>query len=320
MGSARLAGIDIGGTKLYALVTDAEGKILGRAKKKTRPKKGYAAVLERVEACFAEALEAAGVAREAITAVGVGAPSAITPAGVAVDAPNLGWKDAPLARDLEALLGRPVRLDNDCNCGALGELSFGAGRGHASLVGLFVGTGLGGGIVHEGKVLRGHTGLAAELGHLVIRHGGRTCGCGREGCLEAYASKTAMGRRLRRAVEKEGRPTLLTELGVEDLGSLRSGLLARAYREGDALTREVVDEAADYLGAGVASVITALGPEIVVLGGGVMEALGEELLPLVRASARRSTFPDAAFAATPIELGTLGDDAVALGAVALART
>jgi glucokinase len=165
---------------------------------------------------------------------------------------------------------------------------------------------------------RGENRLAAELGHMVVHANGRVCGCGHRGCLEAYASKTGMGSRLAKEVARHKRVTTLSEEG-NDLSNVRSGLLAKAYRGGDRLACEVLDEAAWYLGLGVANVITALGPDRVVLGGGVFEALGPELLEKVRSSAAAHSFPPASFEDTQIVLAGLADDAVALGAVAHAR-
>ena len=184
---------------------------------------------------------------------------------------------------------------------------------------LFMGTGLGGGVVLDGRLITGANHQAAELGHAIIVKDGRRCGCGNRGCVEAYASKTGMGRRITHEVLCEGRQTLLTELcGGHHYGNIRSGLLRKAYEAGDELTLETLHEAADYLGQGIGSLITLLGPDMVVLGGGVLEALGQALLPRVKAAARSVTFPASSFSDTRIRLAALGDDAVALGAVAWA--
>lgn len=160
--------------------------------------------------------------------------------------------------------------------------------------------------------------MAAELGHMVVAVDGRVCGCGHRGCLEAYASKAGMGRRFKTELRVGNRRSILRQESG-DLANVRSGVLRRGYLEGDRVIREGVDEAARYLGIGIANIITVLGPDRVVLGGGVMEALGRKLLPIVRQAAREHTFPPPSFRDTRIVLSELGDDAVALGAVAYAR-
>lgn len=315
----RFAGIDIGGTKLYAVVTDAAGKILGSDRKKTKPEKGVESVLERAAECVAEACKDAGLSMDTLTAVGVGAPSPILPDGTAVCAPNMGWERVPLVKILRKSLGVPVHAENDCNVGTLGEYALGAGRGSKSLVGLFMGTGLGGGIVLHDTLIDGENRMAAEVGHMVVVADGRPCGCGKRGCLEAYASKTGMGYRFRREILLERRPSLLQELSPEGFDNVKSSILAKAWSSKDAVAVETLKEAARFLGIGVGNMITLLGPDTIVLGGGVFEALGKELLPLVCKGAEAVCHPPASYKDTKIVLAALGDDAVALGAVVYAQ-
>jgi glucokinase len=313
---ALIAGVDIGGTKIHCVIARGNGTVLGRARKKTRAELGFKGVMERVKECLLDACEDAGVSLKELRAVGVGAPSAVRADGTAVHAPNMGWRNSPLAKTLSRMVRKSVCAANDCDLGTLGEYAFGAGRGSKSLVGLFAGTGLGGGIVDHGRLLRGENRLAAELGHMVVVVDGRKCGCGRQGCLEAYASKTGMSKGLaERLAASKWKTSLASEA---DLLGLRSSMLAEAYRTGDALVRDVVDEAARYLGIGVANMITILGPDTVVLGGGIFEALGKDLIGIVRATAREHVFPPPSFRDTRIVLSRLGDDVVALGAVAYA--
>ena len=314
-------GIDIGGTKIYTVVATAKCKVLARAKRKTRGETGFDRVISRVNDTAHDACQAAGVSMGKLAGVGVVAPGPTLPDGTVVHAPNLGWVDAPLGVELAEALGREVAVINDCNAGTLAEVAFGAARGATSAVGLFVGTGLGGGIVLDGRVVDGANHLAAELGHMkVVAEGGRPCGCGGLGCLEAYASKTGLGYFVTHQIVCEGRPSLLTELcdGVASYRNIRSGLLSKAYQAGDAVAVEALHQLADYLGLGVANCLTILGPKVVVLGGGVMEALGDALLPRVTAAAKQHTFPVDSFSDATIKVAGLGDDAVALGAVAWA--
>lgn len=320
MSSANFAGIDIGGTKISVLITDENAKVLGRAKKKSRPEKGVNTVLERAAETAREACEDAGVELASLKAIGVGAPSPILPDGTAIAAPNLGWKDVPLTKTLNRALARPVFAENDCNVGTFGEFAVGGHSKAKTLIGLFMGTGLGGGIVKEGKLITGENFMAAEVGHMTIRPDGRPCGCGKFGCLEAYASKTGMGYAFKKAIVLDKRTSVLSEL-VEggSLDNVRSSLLKKAWEAKDDVARETLSEAAAHLGMGIGNLITLLGPNVVVLGGGVMDALGDELLPIVRKFAKEHTFPKASYSDTKIELATLGDDAVALGAMAYAR-
>ncbi len=318
MATKLYAGVDVGGTKIAVVIADTKGRVLGRAKRKSRAERGFEAVMKRVGKTVREACEDADVPLDALRAVGAGVPSPVRD-GVAVAAPNMGWADVPLVSALRAELGRPVFAENDCNAGALGEHALGAGRGAESLVALFVGTGLGGGFVHRGELVAGVNGLAGEWGHVKVVVDGRACGCGGHGCLEAYASKAGMSRRLHAEIVEAGRPSLLTELTGGEYSKVRGGQLAQAWRAGDEVARETLLEAARFLGVGVANLVTSLGPDVVVLGGGVFEALGEALLPTVRAAAAAHTHPPRSFADTSVVLAGLGDDAVALGAVVVAR-
>ncbi|MBW2733997.1 MAG: ROK family protein [Deltaproteobacteria bacterium] len=314
----RFVGIDIGGTKLHAVVSDGSGRVLGMARKKTRPERGFEGVMARAAAVGQLACVKAHVRPCDISAIGVGAPSPILADGTAVNAPNLGWQNEPLVTTLAEHFRQPIFAANDCDAGTFGEFTFGAARGARTAVGLFMGTGLGGGMVIDGALVRGQNQMAAEIGHMKVVVDGRRCGCGQLGCLEAYASKTGMLKRIACAVHCEGRETLLHELCEGDFSSIRSSVLAKAYGQGDAVAVESLEEAARYLGVGVANMITLLGPDVVVLGGGVFEALGAELIGLVRDTAAAQSFPPGSAKDTRIELAALGDDAVAVGAVALA--
>ncbi|MFW5856949.1 MAG: ROK family protein [Planctomycetota bacterium] len=314
------AGIDIGGTKIYAVVTDAAGKVIGSGRKKTKAELGFEKVVKRAGKALKKACEEAGVAQKDLHAVGVGAPSPILPDGTAVAAPNMpGWDHVPLVPALRDELGVAVHAENDVNAGALGEHALGAGRGAETLVGFFMGTGLGGGIIHRGELLRGVNRMAAELGHAIVHVGGRRCGCGHDGCLEAYASKTGLGWRFHHEIVDEGRDSFLVEACGGDYTNVKSSILAKGWEAGDAVVREALEEACRYLGIGVANAITTLGPDCVVLGGGVFEALGDELLPLVEAAAAAHTHPPVSYRDTRLVLAELADDAVALGAMVYAR-
>jgi glucokinase len=266
-----------------------------------------------------EALTAAGGTWAEVTSVGVAVPTSVDPAtGDALHAPALGWKNQPARKTFEKVFDRPIYLENDGNCGTLAEYKGGAARGARSVVAYFVGTGLGGGIIIDGKLRRGVRGVAGELGHEIVRHNGRPCGCGHRGCIEAYCSKTAFCRQFDRLINGRGQKSCLTDMVGSDFSSIRSKALRKAYEREDAVVRAVLDKGAEMLGVAAANLMAVLSPDCIVLGGGVMEALGEELLPRVRDSLDRHLFgirPEDAV----LKLSEYRDDAVPMGAAFLAR-
>jgi len=309
-------GIDIGGTKILAVVLDDAGRVLGRGKKKVR-KRSPEGVLERAAEATVSALDAAGMADEDLYSVGIAVPSAVHE-GVAVLAPQLGWRQVPAARLGEATFGRPCYVGNDVNLGLAAEyLHLAEGR-RRDVVGFFVGSGLGGAIVQRGRLVQGASGLAGELGHMVVHAEGRACGCGNRGCLEAYASKTAFLAEIKRQLFAQGEDSVLRDVIAPDTAVIRSSQLKAAYDAGDWVTHAVIEEGMRYLGLGIANVMNALDPEVVVLGGGVIEAFGDELMERVRGHARTWLFGDKS-RADRIVVSVLGDDAVPAGAGWLAK-
>jgi glucokinase len=311
-------GIDLGGTKILAAVVDDEGGIAGMAKKKTRADLGPDAVIERTVATALEALGAGKVNAKALEGVGVGAPGPVDlETGVVYSAPNLpGWDEIPLGARLSAALGAPVQVDNDVNLGTLGEWSLGAGRGCQHMVGIFVGTGVGGGIVIDGKLHRGFRYAAGEIGHMVIQPDGPLCGCGRRGCLESFASRTAIERAVRRGLA-EGRQSIVTELLAAEKGRLTSGVIKQALQARDPLMMEAIGQAQLYLGLLVANLVNALDPEMVVFGGGVVEALGDAFVQPIRDAAQPCFLQQRGADRISVVAATLGDHAGVLGGAAL---
>ncbi len=318
-------GIDLGGTKILAGVIDLDsGEVLATAKKRTRTKQGVEDLLDRLGDVAEEALAAAKLHGGAVASVGVAAAGQVDPQrGVVLAAPNLGGlANIPIGESLGARLGLPVRLGNDVQGAALGELMFGAGRGVDRLLCVFVGTGVGGALIGNGALDSGPNATAGEIGHLIVHADGRYCGCGGRGHLEAYASRTAMTKRLLEELRR-GRPSLLRDLlreeGVDENASegatIRSGLLARAIEEQDGLTLEVLHEAARYLGYGLASAINLYDPRRIVLGGGVIEAV-PLLAELAGRIAKREALPVPG-QAVEIVVSKLGDDAGIVGAAIL---
>jgi glucokinase len=310
-------GVDLGGTKVLAAVITESGEILSRAKKKTKPEKPPEEILGRVAACCREAAEGAGIALDAIQGVGIGSPGPLDPdKGIVIETPNMNLTNAPVTAFLQKELGIPVFLDNDVNVGTLGEYVYGAGKGLKHVVGIFMGTGIGGGVIVDGKLLHGFSYNAGELGHMKICAGGDVCGCGQKGCLEAYASKTAMIKRFKNAVNS-GRKTILTKLVGNDWSKLTSRVFLKAVEEKDELVTKEVRRAARYTGVAVGSLLNILSPEMVVIGGGLVEALGDRVLKIIRKYAKENSFP-ITFQDVQIVAAALGDDAGILGAAALA--
>ena len=314
-----VVGVDMGGTKILAAVINAKGEIVQQAKRATKPKKGPEEVIERITRCIREAIDSTELKPSQIRAIGIGSPGPLDPeTGVIIFAPNLGWSNVPLKAKLEANLSIPTFVDNDVNVGTLGEYAFGAGRGVKNLVGIFVGTGIGGGIILDGKLFHGVNKTAGEVGHMIVEVKGPRCGCGNFGCLEAVASRTAITRDLQKAILKKGKKSKLTELNGGNLDLIRSKAIARAVKHGDKPTIKVVQRAAKYLGISVASIVHFLNPEMVVLGGGVVEAMGDSLLDPIRHAAAEYALPTT-MDGVQIVAATLGDNAGVIGASVLAR-
>ncbi|MDE0016636.1 MAG: ROK family glucokinase [Candidatus Poribacteria bacterium] len=317
--STNVVGVDMGGTKILSAVIDAEGNILGTAKVPTKADEGTAVVIDRIADAIQKAIGKSGVNRASIEAVGIGAPGPLAPeTGVVIFAPNLGWRDVRLKAELEARVGIPTFVDNDVNVGTLGEHAFGAGKGVQNIVGIFVGTGIGGGIILHGELFHGASKTAGEIGHIIVKADGPRCGCGRRGCLEALASRTAMTKQFQKAIEKKGKKSVISKLTDGDLSAIRSGVLAKAIRAKDKLTLKVFKKATKYLGIGIGSIVNFLNPEMIILGGGVVEALDDTFLDNIRAAAEKYALPNT-LDGVQIVRAELGDNSGILGAAALAR-
>ncbi len=311
-------GIDLGGTKALAGVVTRDGSIRGQSKVSTRQRDDAKALLADVATAARTAVRAADLELSAVRAVGIGVPGPVDPdTGIVKTAPNLGWRDVPVRDLLQDSLGIPVVVDNDVRVATLAEHRLGAGKGRARVVTFFVGTGLGGGLVVDGQIYRGAHSAAGEIGHTFVSVGGPRCGAGHRGCLEAMASRTAMQRDLASAIE-HGTKSLLTHLVAGNFAAMKSGDLAEALERGDKLTRRIVRRAARYLGYGIASAVNLLDPDVVILGGGVVEALGEGITKRAIKTARPNIIAEAA-RNVPIVRAALGDDAGMLGAALLAR-
>ena len=311
-------GVDLGGTKILAGVFTPQLKCLGKVKMSTKPERGPDGVLERVARCVQEVVDECDLHTDNIKAVGIGAPGAIDPEeGRMIFAPNLKWENVPLKKALEKQLDLPVFAENDCNACALGVYETELDPKPRSMVGIFLGTGIGGGIVLDGKPYSGFNRTAGEIGHMVLEVNGPKCGCGNKGCFEALASRTALFRRIQTAV-KDGQKTVLTDMLGPELTDMRSGDIRKALRRGDKFIEQIVEEAAEYTGIAVANVINFLNPEVIVLGGGVMDQLADEMMPIIVKLAKEHALPGTA-KGIEIIASKLGDDAGITGAAVLAK-
>jgi glucokinase len=311
-------GIDLGGTKIEAIVVDGENKVLGSSRHPTPTEGGPADVAEQMIAAMTEACKGAGLESSSLQGVGVGSPGVIDGATGAVStARNLpGWDGSfELGATLSDKLGTPVFVGNDVQVATDAEFHLGAGRPYKSLLGVFWGTGVGGGLILDGKPWLGRGG-AGEIGHMVIVLDGRRCPCGRRGCMEAYAGRAAMEARARKEVEK-GRHTDLFKL-MEERGRTRltSAIWEHALGHKDKLATELIDEAIEALGAGVSSAVNLLDVEAVIIGGGLGVRFGEPFVERISKAMHPHLFHDT----NPPEvlLAGLGDLGGALGAALLA--
>ncbi len=312
-----IVGVDIGGTNIVVGLVPLEGgELLALRNEPTLAAEGAAAVVERVarmvDEAIAETLAATGGAREDVAGVGIGSPGPLDRAsGVVLNTPNLGWTDFPLRDLVSEAVHLPATLDNDANCATYGEWWQGAGRDVDHLVGITLGTGIGGGIVLNGEIVHGASDAAGEIGHMTIEFTGRKCKCGNYGCLEAYCSGPNIAARAREGLDP-GSPSLLLDLVEGRPELITAATVYEAVILGDAWANEVMAETAKILGAGVANVINILNPQAVVIAGGVTRA-GEHLFTPLHAEIRRRAFKSA-YAACRIVPAALPETAGVVGA------
>ncbi|CAN5787171.1 ROK family glucokinase [soil metagenome] len=301
-------GIDVGGTKTAALLVDRDGTVLAREVRPT-PADDQVLTLETMLAV------ARVVATPDVVGVGIAAAGMVDRDGVMRFAPNLAWRDAPLARYVGDALGLDAVADNDVNAAAWGEYRHGAGEGSRNLLMVSVGTGIGGGIVLEGRLYRGANGFAAEIGHIVVEQGGPRCGCGNQGCWEQVASGTAVARAGRLAAERHPH-SVLSELAGGDPRAVTGATVTEAARGCDTVSGGIFVEVGFRLGTGIAGLVNVLDPELVIVGGGASQA-GELLLEPARDAFRRSVEGSDRRPEVPIVRASLGAESAAIGAAAL---
>jgi glucokinase len=315
-----IVGVDLGGTNIVAGAMTADGsRHLGMRSIPTNAFVGDEGVAERivglVEGVILDTIEQTDAARRDFVGIGVGAPGPLDrEKGIVLVAPNLGWKDFPLRDRIQTRLNLPTTLDNDANCATFGEWWQGAARGGRNVVGLTIGTGIGGGLILDGALYHGSSDMAGEIGHTTIDLNGRHCKCGNYGCLEAYASGPAIATRAREVLVREEGESMIPLMVKGRFDDITAQIVYDAASEGDQVANEIVRDTARYLGAGIANLLNIFNPDIVVVAGGVTAA-GDALFVPLRAEVRRRAFSPAV-RAVRIVAGELPGTAGVVGAVA----
>jgi glucokinase len=310
-------GVDIGGTKVAAGLVDAGGEITNKSRvpmvSAGDAAAGFACVESAVNAIFAQVPEA----RAAVTGIGICAPGPLDPAtGVILNPPNVPcWRDYPLAAEVERVFGVPARVDNDANAAGLAEALWGAGVGYRNVFFAILGTGIGTGIVFDCKIYHGRTGSAAEGGHVTIDYRGQRCGCGKLGCIEAYASGPNIARRTRERLSGDENSLILDLAG--SLEAIRTEHVGEAFRAGDAVAQEVLWETSHLLTVWLGTIVDVLEPDVMVVGGGVAELMSS-FFPSIRAGFKHWSINQRA-GEIPLVLARYGSEAGIAGAAALCR-
>jgi glucokinase len=311
--SKLVVGIDLGGTNMQIGVVDRDRRVIGHGKKKTKPEEGRDAILSRIAEGIEDACADAKVKPSDLAGVGIGAPGAIDHAtGTVLEAVNLRWNDVPLADLLSKRVGKPVFVDNDVNVAVYGEYKLGAGENARDLLGVWIGTGIGGGLILNGQLYQGSFMTAGEIGHTVLFPGNPPG----TRSLEQNCSRTNIVDRILKLI-RSNHKSIVPSLVDGDLSQVKSKTIAKAYQMGDELTVEVVDNAAELLGVSIAGVVTLLSLGRVVLGGGLTEALGDALVDKVKKSVRTHVFPEKCRSVKVVGTKLL-DEAGILGAALIA--
>ena len=312
----KVLAFDLGGTKFAFGVVAENGEVLGSDKIETLAKQGPEQAIQRVNLAAQSLLQKLDIKSEELIGIGIASPGPLDISKGCVDgSPNLpGWTGYSIEQGLSTFFNLPARIDNDANAAALGEYKFGAGKNKKNMVYLTVSTGIGGGVIVDGRLMRGANGNAAELGHLTLNINGPACPCGANGCFEMYASGTAIARRTREAIQAGALSQILSLAG--SLEKITTHHILDALQKEDELAKKIWNETTEYLGRGLAVVINTFNPELIVVGGGVTAA-GELLFKPVREKALRYAFPRLAAVCSIVPAG-LGSNVGVVGAAACA--
>ncbi len=309
--------LDVGGTKVLGAIFNEKDEIIYRLKKRSKGGGSGSADVEKVIVDVVEKMiTESGIDRSRLQAIASCAPGVIDQDhGIVLFTPNLPWRDYDMAVAMREKFGVPFYVGNDVNLGVLGEYHFGAARGYKNIVGFFVGTGLGGGLILNGSLFTGHQFKAAEYGHMVLDPEGPLCNCGQRGCLEAFSSKIAMTNYIRQQIGR-GRKSLMED-AVKD-GVFRSKKLKKALAAGDRVAMEAVDRSCHYLAVATGNLINTLSPDLVIYGGGVIEAVGELFLEKILSEVDRYCMPQIR-STVDIKIASLGDDSILYGDLAMIK-
>ena len=315
MGESYNICLDVGGTKVLGVIFDKNREIVYRLKKRSKEKGGSSQNVEDVIVSVVEEMMAeSGINPKKIGAIASCAPGVIDQDnGIVLFTPNLPWRNYDIKGSMEKRFGIPFFIGNDVNLGVLGEYRFGAAKGYRNVVGFFVGTGMGGGLILNGSLYTGNQFKAAEYGHMILDPEGPLCGCGQRGCLEAFSSKQGMSAYIRQQVSR-GRESMMAERVTD--GVFRSKYLKKAIAAGDPVTMEAVDRACHYLAVATGNMINTFSPDLVVYGGGVIEAVGDVFLEKILREVDRYCMP-AIRSTVDIKNAALGDDSVIYGCLAM---
>ena len=306
-----IIGVDLGGTKISTAISKKDGVIIENVVIPTNSKEGEAAVLKRVISSIEEALIKANIKIDEVRSIGIGSPGPLdAEKGIIITTPNLPFKNYNLVQPLKDKFNVPVYLDNDANVATIGEYMFGAGKGKKNIVYFTVSTGVGGGAILNGNIYRGNTSNALEIGHITVDINGPRCNCGNIGCLEAISSGTAIGKRGKEAVATN------VETSLKKYDNITSYEVFKEAENGDAVAQEIIDNALNYLGVGIANAIAIFDPEMIIIGGGVSKA-GNIVFDTVKNVVKKRCFK-AMSEACEIVPAALGADAGVVGALALA--
>ena len=309
--------LDVGGTKVLGAIFNEKDEIIYRLKKRSKSEgEGTADVEKVIISVVEEMIKASGIDKSKLNAIASCAPGVIDQAkGIVLFTPNLPWRNYDIAGAMRKKFGVPFYVGNDVNLGVLGEYKFGAARGYKNIVGFFPGTGMGGGLILNGELFTGHQFKAAEYGHMILDPEGPLCGCGQRGCLEAFSSKKGMSDYIRQQVSR-GRECMLAE-DVQN-GVFRSKRLKKALAAKDKVAMEAVDRACHYLAIATGNMINTISPDLVLYGGGIMEAMGELWLSKILAEVDRYCMPSIR-PTVELKVASLGDDSILYGDLALIK-
>ena len=309
--------LDIGGTKVLGVVFNSKKEIVFRLKKKTKAGGDSSENVEEVIInVVKELINTSGIKKSDIHAIAAGAPGVIDQEkGIVLFSPNLPWKNYNIRKPIEDEFGCPFYIGNDVNVGVLGEYKFGAAKGYKNVVGLFVGTGMGGGLILNGELYTGNKFKAAEYGHMILDPEGPLCNCGQRGCLEAFSSKQGMSSYIRQQVSR-GRKSSMAEFVTD--GVFKSKALKNALSEGDTVAREAVNRACHYLAIASGNLVNTFSPDVVVYGGGVIEAVGDIFIEKILAEVDKYCMPSIR-STVDFKKAALGDDSILYGALSMIK-